>query len=155
MFLVEKKIFISHCRKPPLYTDKISRVIMKFMLFALLIHCLFAIYIYGEEDIFPSSVLLINVGNIVQIKTIDNSGQYNLLNDLFRRAYNSPLFCFLTALVIVVIVFDYLVDGFSKKSQKSQFLKNFETDIQGSYYDNFSRIVYNDMPQYDFRLTDK
>lgn len=125
------------------------------MLFALLIHCLFAIYIYGEEDIFPSSVLLINVGNIVQIKTIDNSGQYNLLNDLFRRAYNSPLFCFLTALVIVVIVFDYLVDGFSKKSQKSQFLKNFETDIQGSYYDNFSRIVYNDMPQYDFRLTDK
>lgn len=155
MFLVEKKIFISFCKKPPLYTDKISKVVMKFMLFALLIHCLFAIYIYGEEDIFPNSVSLITVGNIIEIQTIDNDSDYNLLNDLLRRAYGSPLFCFLTALVVVVIIFDYLVDGFSKQSMKTKFLKNFEVHVEGSYFDNFSRIVYNDMPQYDFRLSDK
>jgi hypothetical protein len=153
MFIVEKKIFISFSKKPPIYTEKIYKIVEKCVLFGLMLHCLFAIYIYGEESIFPNNVSILKVNDLVTINTQENENSF--IDDLMRRAINSPFFIILFLLVLLTFVLDIIINILLSSNLKSKFLKNFENNIEGTYFTNFNIIHYNDLPKYDFRLTEE
>lgn len=153
MFFVEKKIFISYSLKPPLYTGKISVVVSRALLIGLFLHCIFAIYIYGQEDIFPRSLTIIQVNDIFQL---DIGTQTNsLFQDLMARLVNSPFFVIMALIVLTTIILELVFGGFKGTNLKYKFLKDFQNSIEGNYYDNFNVIHYNDLPKYDFRLVEE
>ena len=153
MFLVEKKIFISFSKKPPIYTEKIYKVVEKCILFGLLLHCLFAIYIYGEASIFPEDISLLKVNDLITINK--NNNENTFVEDLIRRLLNSPFFIILFLLVLLTLVLDIIINTLLSTNLKNKFLKNFKNNIEGTYFSNFNVIHYNDLPKYDFRLTEE
>lgn len=153
MFLVEKKIFISFSRKPPIYTEKIYRVVEKCILLGLMLHCLFAMYIYGEKSIFPETISLLRVNDLIKIETSSNNNSF--IQDLLNRLLLSPFFIILFLLVLLTFLFDLVVNSLLSSNLKSKFLKNFENSVEGTYFTNFNIINYNDFPKYDFRLTEE
>jgi hypothetical protein len=153
MFIVEKKIFISFSKKPPIYTEKIYKVVEKCILIGLMLHCLFAIYIYGESSIFPENISLLKVNDLISINTSDN--QNTFVEDLMRRLLNSPFFIILFLLVLLTFILDIIINMLLNSNLKNKFLKNFENNVEGTYFSNFNIIHYNDLPKYDFRLTEE
>ena len=153
MFLVEKKIFISYSKKPPIYNEKIYKMVEKCLLCGLMLHCLFAVYIYGEDSIFPESISLFKVNDLVKINTGSTANSF--LSDLLRRLQNSPFFILLFLLVLLTFILDIFINFLLKKNLKAGFLKNFKNSVEGNYYSNFNIINYNDFPKYDFRLTEE
>lgn len=155
MFLVEKKIFISFSKKPPIYTEKIYKIVEKCVLLGLMLHCLFAIYIYGEKSIFPETISLLKVNDLIKIETSSSSNSNSFFQDLFYRLLQSPFFIILFLLVLLTFLFDLFVISLLSSNLKKKFLKDFENSVEGSYFTNFNVIHYNDFPKYDFRLTEE
>lgn len=151
MFFVEKKLFISYSLKPPLYTEKIAKMMYRLMLFSCFLHCLFAIYIYGESDIFPENINLIKVNDYLSLDFL-NKNDNSFINDLIQRLANSPFFVILTLLTFLSFFLEMIIGSLSGTNFKKKFLKDFNNSIEGNYYDNFQLIIYNDLPKYDFRL---
>lgn len=53
MFFIEKKVFITYTKKPPMYTGIIMSFITKFLPIASLFSVGFSIYILGNSSLFP------------------------------------------------------------------------------------------------------
>lgn len=153
MFFVEKKIFISYSRKPPIYNEKIYKIIEKCILSGLMLHCIFAIYIYGEEEIFPESISLVTVNDLVQLNLGESENGF--VTDLLARFLKSPFFVILFLLTLLTLVLDLIIDGLIRSKVNHKILKNFQDSVEGDYFANFNVINYNDFPKYDFRLTDE
>ena len=49
----EKFLILRHYKKPPQYSDNINARLITFLPFAVIFHCIFAIYAYGSAEIFP------------------------------------------------------------------------------------------------------
>jgi hypothetical protein len=153
MFFVEKKLFISYSIKPPLYTEKIAKMMYRLMLFSCFLHCLIAIYIYGESDIFPENIILVKVDDYLSLGFLNNANGF--INDLVRRLGNSPLFVILALLTFFSFFLEMIIGSLSSTNFKKKFLKDFNNSIEGDYFENFQLINYNDLPRYDFRLLQK
>lgn len=150
MFLVEKKLFISYSLKPPLYTEKIAKMMYRLMLFSCFLHCLFAIYIYGETDIFPNDINLVKVDDYLSLDFLNHNNSF--INELVRRLAKSPFFVILALLTFISFFLEMILSSLSSTNLKKKFLKDFNNSIEGDYFDNFQLITYNDLPRYDFRL---
>lgn len=153
MFLVEKKIFISYSKKPPLYSDKITKIVIRYMLFSLVLHSLFAIFIYGEPELFSFHFNLTSVDGEV---SVDESIQdYTFWEIVYHRIELCPFFMVFCLVVLGVILFDFFLNSIFGSSLRKKIFKNLETNIKKSYFENFKIINYNDFPKYDFRLAEE
>jgi hypothetical protein len=153
MFLVEKKVFISYSKKPPLYTDKITTVVIRLMLFSLILHSLFAIFIYGEEALFTFSMKVLSLNGEV---SIDDSERYDSFwSDLYYRLRTSLLFVILFLLTLFVLLMDIFFNDLIARSLKKKLFKKDEEENKGTYFEKFKILNYNDFPKYDFRLADE
>jgi hypothetical protein len=52
-YWVEKWLVIRYFKKPPIYKEEINNKALNILPFAGMLHCLFGLYMYGTEDIFP------------------------------------------------------------------------------------------------------
>jgi RNA recognition motif-containing protein len=52
-YWVEKWLVLRYYRKPPIYKEEINNRALSILPFAGMLHCLFGLYMYGTEDIFP------------------------------------------------------------------------------------------------------
>jgi hypothetical protein len=52
-YWVEKWLVLRYYRKPPIYKEEINNKALSILPFAGMLHCLFGLYMYGTEDIFP------------------------------------------------------------------------------------------------------
>jgi hypothetical protein len=153
MFLVEKKIFISYSKKPPLYNENISHIVIRCMLISLILHSLFAIFIYGEPELFSFHFSLISINGEISVN--DSDGFYSFWDHLYHRIKLCPFFVVFCLVVIAVFLFDLFINSVLGDSLKKKMFRNVKHKIDKSYFENFKVINYNDFPKYDFRLSDE
>lgn len=153
MFIVEKKIFISYSRKPPLYSDKITKVVIRNMLFSLVLHSFFAIFIYGESELFSFHFTLTSINGEVQVNETSEINTFWQM--LYHRIKLCPFFVVFGLVVIGVILFDVFLNSLFGNSLRKKMFKDLDTNIKKSYFENFKTINYNDFPKYDFRLAEE
>ncbi|OMJ72650.1 hypothetical protein SteCoe_28844 [Stentor coeruleus] len=56
-YWTNKILLLRYYRTPPVYSHNINNNILKFMPFAVIFHCIFAIYAYGSSEIFPTGFI--------------------------------------------------------------------------------------------------
>ena len=153
MFLVEKKIFISYSKKPPIYNDKITKVVIRCMFISLILHCIFAIFIYGEPELFDYSMSIKTINGEVMFE--DDYENFSFWKYFFKRIRLSPLFVLLLFIVIFFLVLDLFLNTVFGDSLKKKINFNLKKNITKTYFENFKILNYNDFPKYDFRLSEE
>ena len=153
MFLVEKKIFISYSKKPPIYNDKITKVVIRSMLISLVLHCIFAIFIYGEPELFSYEMKIMTIDGEVSLEELNENSTF--WDRFYHRLRLSPFFVILLFVVVFFIVLDLFLNSVFGSSLKKKVSLNLNNKITKNYFENFKILNYNDFPKYDFRLTEE
>ena len=153
MFLVEKKIFISYSKKPPIYNDKITKVVIRSMLISLVLHCAFAIFIYGEPELFTYEMTIQTIDGEVSLQEMENNP--SIWVRFYHRIKLSPFFVILLFVVIFFIILDFFINSVFGSSLRKKCALNINNEITENYFENFKILNYNDFPKYDFRLTEE
>jgi len=65
MYWADKFILLWGSKRPPMYNTQMAKDASEFMLYAVGIHCLFAILMYGQDCVFPSEILGGSLGQSV------------------------------------------------------------------------------------------
>jgi ABC-type uncharacterized transport system permease subunit len=123
------------------------------MLISLILHSIFAIYIYGETELFSFHFSLVNINGKINVS--DNDELETIWQHLSHRIKKCPFFVVFCLIVIGVLVLDFFIDSVMGASLKKKMFKDIKNDINKSYFENFKVISYNDFPKYDFRLSDE
>ena len=58
MYWTEKFLILRHYKKPPLYAHEINDRVVRLLPLCVILHCLFSIYMYGTEYIFPTKFFI-------------------------------------------------------------------------------------------------
>ena len=136
-----------------MYNDKITTIVIRLMLVSLLLHSAFAIFIYGENELFSFDMKVFSLNGSVQV---DEEDRYNdSWSDLWYRIMTSPFFVILFIVTIFVLIIDIFFNDLLSKAIKKKQKKRGIEGITGTYFDNFKIINYNDFPKYDFRLAEE
>jgi hypothetical protein len=78
LYWTDKFLVLRHYRKPPLLSYHLNNYAIKCLPVLIILHCLFGIYMFGSENVFPSALIEIN-GSVVIVE-----------NGIFDRVFSVP-----------------------------------------------------------------
>ena len=102
MYLVERLAMAYSYRKPPMYDDKLSKVLLQTIRLAPILHCLVAIHAYSNQQVFQNAVY--------PLKGVDmNPEPHHELYHLFDQV--NPATVYLVCVPIVILNWALQVKG--------------------------------------------
>lgn len=148
-YWVNKYIVLRNARKPPIYSKKIIKNVIMLLPFALIIHCLFGMYIITNLSIFPLTYEDY-LETLVAPEPYTNISNY--IAAVYKRCNRCLPYTLMTVVIIVVCLFEkVLIRVFQVfKSKKIETQTNLNMN---NYVTNYEKIKYFSLPNYNFTET--
>lgn len=152
MYWTDKITCLRYSGKPPLYSEDLIRSIAKTIPAALIIHMIFGIYIFSNEEIFPSNITFNNF-----YKEFDDLIQASqFFKTIFQKCYKCLPYTLEMLLFLIIFLFEDLIDFIIARIQarKKTKVMHHSHDID-TYTANYKRISYFSLPNYNIALNPK
>lgn len=150
LFWIEKYIFISYTKKPPMYTSGVSSFITKLLPLSSLLMIAFTIYIFGSQELFP-----IQEDNNPTITEILDSVNKFHNSQYLVQLINKMKKCWQLSILFVVNLVYLLFQDFFFKLMKPCIFRSKKRKENLNYYEQKPVWKYNDLSDYDFRRNKK
>ena len=142
LYWTDKFLVLRHYKKPALLSYHLNNSAIKFLPFIIIMHCSFAIYMFGCEDVFPTKVLDED-GDVVVRK--------NLISD---RLISIPgaVHSFVIILTIIISLVIFCYKGVLPKCRRGSAKVEEETqNSQGTYVDEMEIIKKHGLHTYQIQ----
>jgi hypothetical protein len=152
MYWIDKITCLRYSGKPPLYSEDLILSIAKTIPAALIIHMIFGIYIFSNEEIFPSNISFNNF-----YKEFDELIQTSeFFEKIFQKCYKCLPYTLEMLLFLVIFLLEDFIDFIVARIQAGKKTKvmHYSHEID-SYTANYKRIAFFSLPNYNIALNPK
>lgn len=142
LYWTDKYLVLRHYKKPPLLSYHLNNSAIKFLPFIIIMHCSFAIYMFGCEDIFPTTVLE------------DDGDVFVRKNGISNRLISVPgaVHSFVIILTIIISLVLFCYKGLLSKCKRGSAKVEEETqNSQGTYEDELEIIKKHGLHTYQIQ----
>ena len=147
MYWTSKYTALRYSKLPPLYSSDLVMSVVNKIPLAIVIHMIFGIYFLGNEEVFPSTL---NLSMGFDQKT-EGITSIRFFQDFIDRAVRCLPYTILLCLVIITLFLEnsivLLLKGIFSKSKVHAI-----NDNLGTYTDNYEKIRYFSLPNYNMAL---
>jgi len=143
--ICEKYIVARNCKKPPSYDDKLNQIMISYMPFALFLHCVVAIWMFGCPEIFPYDPTKTYWS---QRFTNDN---YVDFSNRVQRSFGHAILAAVIFLFITIDIFIWpIFFAYSDKIDKNTQFK-METKRFGTFRQEYKRLTKLGIASYNLK----
>ena len=139
LYWTDKYLVLRHYKKPPLLSYHLNDAAIKFIPFMIILHCSFAIYMFGSEDIFPTKVYEKNGKVLIRKNAISN----RLVS--IPGAVHGFVIIFTVFLTLVI----FFYSGIFTKCRRGAKVEAETQDSQGTYIDELEVIKKHGLHTYE------
>lgn len=127
-YFIDKYFLLKVSKLPKNYDQKLETVVRTTLYAAVIIHLVFAIFVYGQPDILDPSYSVISSvsGSVTQISTKINSGTDNVIQKFFNRLTAGPNIVLFILLIVALAM--YLLKGLIYNFFRESIIGAFQKD---------------------------
>jgi len=152
MYWADKIVCLRYSGKPPLYSEDLIQSIAKTIPAALIIHMVFGIYFFSNEEIFPSEITFNNFYK--EFNQLIHTNEF--FKGIFQKCYKCLPYTLEMLLFLVIFLFQDVIEFIIQRIQARRKTKvlHYSHDID-TYTANYKRISYFSLPNYNIALNPK
>lgn len=139
LYWTDKFLILRHYKKPPLLSYHLNSAAIKMLPFIIIMHCAFAVHMYGADSIFPSSLKIVD--NLI---TAEENGIYDRLFSV-HGALNSFIIIFTLAASAILFCLPQVALICKRKTAK---VEEETQSKQGTYKEELETIISNGLHTY-------
>eukprot|EP01017_Pseudomicrothorax_dubius_P048060 TRINITY_DN8691_c0_g1_i1.p1 TRINITY_DN8691_c0_g1~~TRINITY_DN8691_c0_g1_i1.p1 ORF type:complete len:458 (-),score=71.24 TRINITY_DN8691_c0_g1_i1:114-1487(-) len=163
LYWSEKITLLRYSSRPPAYDNKINSRVANILPFAILLHCLSAILMYSNSNIFPIGEVpdyLTKYGGSSTLQDLKNSS-LEQKSDLIARVLKTYPFVILFVLTLAAIIYNFFLVHVLKGICRVLCCKKGEDDSEnvensfGTFQVEYEKLQYFGLCTYDIKRNDK